>query len=61
MRQILYYKMRQKFITKYARFCVTSCDRFISKCKVYYKIRQYKPLHRLLKLYRTNYVKVNAC
>ena len=31
MRQLFYYKMRQKLITK--------CDNFIAKCDSYYKMR----------------------
>ena len=57
---MLCYKMRQKFITKYVRFCITRFDRFITKYEVFY-YKMYKPLHRLLNLYRTNYVKTNAC
>ena len=43
----LYYKMRQKFITKCVKFFVTKHDdfirnaTFITKCDVYYKLRQY--------------------
>ena len=57
---MLCYKMRQKFITKYFKFCITRFDRFITKYEVFY-YKMYKPLHRLLNLYRTNYVKINAC
>ena len=42
MRQLFYYKMRQKFITK--------CDSFIRKCDSYYKIRRFfYKLRQLLK------------
>ena len=34
MRQLFYYKIRQKFITKCVRI-------FITKCDVYYKLQQY--------------------
>ena len=49
MRQLFYYKMRQKFHTKYARFFITKCDSFITNVAVittcndfysYYKMRQ---------------------
>ena len=41
MRQLLYYKLPQTFVTKCVRFFVTKCDGFITKCDVYYKLRQY--------------------
>ena len=41
MRQLFYYKTRQKFITKCVRFFITKCNSFITKCDVYYKLRQY--------------------
>ena len=37
----LYYKMRQKFITKCVRFFITKCDSFVTKCDSYYKLRQF--------------------
>ena len=36
----VYYKMRQKFITKCVRFFDTKCDSFITKCDSYYKMRR---------------------
>ena len=43
MRQLFYYKMRQKFITK--------CDSFITKCNSYYKLRRfYCKMRRLLQI-----------
>ena len=41
MRQQIYYKMRQKFITKCVRFFITKCDNFITICDSYYKLRQF--------------------
>ena len=41
MRQLFYYKMRQKFIAKCVRFFITKCDSFISKCGSYYKLRRF--------------------
>ena len=44
MRQLFYYKMRQKFITKCVRFLLQNttviriCDDFITKCDCYYKM-----------------------
>ena len=40
MRQLFYYKMRQKFITKSVRFLLQNAT-VITKCDVYYKLRQY--------------------
>ena len=39
MRQLLYYKIRQKFITKCIRFLLQNAT-VIRKCDVYYKLRQ---------------------
>ena len=39
MRQLFYYKVRQKFITKCVRFFITKCDDFITKCNSYYEMR----------------------
>ena len=41
MRQLFYYKMRQKSITKCVRFFITKCDSFITKCDSYYKMRRF--------------------
>ena len=41
MRELFYYKMRQKFITKCARFFISKCDSFITKCDSYYKLRRF--------------------
>ena len=38
MRQLIYYKMRQKFVAKCVRFFFTNCDSFITKCDSYYKM-----------------------
>ena len=40
MRQLFYYKMRQKFITKCVRFFITKCHSFITKCDSYYKMQR---------------------
>ena len=40
MRQLFYYNMRQKFITKCVRFFITKCNSFITKCDSYYKTRR---------------------
>ena len=32
MRQLFYYEMRQKFITKFVRFFITKCDSLITNC-----------------------------
>ena len=51
MRQLLYYKMRQKFITKCVGFFIKECDSFITKCENYYKLRQlYYKMRRLLQI-----------
>ena len=44
MQQLIYYKMRQKFVTKCVRFFITNCDSFITKCDVYYKLQHYNEL-----------------
>ena len=57
MRQLFYYKMRQKFITKFFRFSIiksdsfiTKCDSFITKCYgVISKRHSYYKMPRLLK------------
>ena len=41
MRQLFYYKMQQKFITKCVRFFITKCDSFILKCDINYKMRRF--------------------
>ena len=41
MRQLFYYKLRQKFITKCVRFFITKCDSFTTKCDRYYQLRQF--------------------
>ena len=38
MRQLFYYKMRQKCITKCARFFIKKCESFIRTCDSYYKM-----------------------
>ena len=40
VRQLFYYKIWQKSITKYVRFFFTKCNNFITKCNVYFKVRQ---------------------
>ena len=52
MRQLFYYKIRQKFITKCVRFFIAKCDSYyklrvllqnatvITNCEFYYKMRQ---------------------
>ena len=51
IRQLLYYRMQQKFITKYVNFLLQNatlllqnatvkCDDFITKCDSYYKMRR---------------------
>ena len=47
MRQLFYYKMRQKFITKCVGFFITKCNSFVTKCddfittfNSYYKLRR---------------------
>ena len=47
MRQLFYYKIRQKFISKCVRFFIENATvllqnaTVITKCDVYYKLRQY--------------------
>ena len=49
MRQLFYYKMRQKFTTKSVSFFIRRCDSFITKCDSYYKLRQlYYEMRQLL-------------
>ena len=49
MRQLLYYKMRLKFITKCVRFSITKCDSFIIKCDEFItKCDGYYEMQRLL-------------
>ena len=36
----IYYKMRQKFITKRVRFFITKCDNYYKMRRFYYKMRQ---------------------
>ena len=49
MRQLFYYKMWPKFITKCVRFFITKCNSFITKCDSYYKLRQlYYKIRQLL-------------
>ena len=51
MRQLFYYKMRQKFIAKCARFFITKRDSFITKCSSYCKTRRfYYKIRRLLQI-----------
>ena len=40
MRQLFYYKMREKFITKCVRFFITKCDSCYKLRQLYYKMRQ---------------------
>ena len=61
MRQLCYYEMRRKFITKYVKpvitkcnsffvqnaTVVTKCDDFITKCNSYYKMRRLLEIVRL--------------
>ena len=57
MQHLFYYKMRQNFITKCARFFITKCDSFITKCDNYYKMRRfYYKIRRLFQI-----VKLQAC
>ena len=54
MRQLFYYKMRQKLLKMRRLFTIrcgsfiTRCDYFITKCEGYYKMRRYKRLHLFL-------------
>ena len=48
MGQLLYHKMRQKFIAKRVKYFITKfdsfitkCDSFITKCDCYYKMCQF--------------------
>ena len=41
MRQLFYYTIQHKFITKCVRFFITKCDSFVTKCDSYYKLRQF--------------------
>ena len=54
MRQLFYYKMRQKFITS-GRFFITKCNSFITKCYNYYKVRQYKEFSNPYRLDRNSH------
>ena len=50
--------MRQKFITKCARFFIIKCDNFITKCDTYYKMRrllQIAAVHTLLRKSKQTY------
>ena len=40
MQQLIYYKMRQKFITKCLRFFITKCNSCYKLRQFYYKMRQ---------------------
>ena len=40
MRQLVYYKMREKFIKKCVRFFITKCDSCYKLRQLYYKMRQ---------------------
>ena len=50
MRQLLYYKMQQKFFTKCVRFLLQNAS-FITKCNSYCKLQQlYYKMRRLLQI-----------